>query len=100
METANVTYLSFDDIWHRLCFDPGIVHWRASPAEPEPWTVGEEAWSYPHVDVGLVARLIGVRLKSYKTLVAECGASVVFEFENSCQVHIKNVGDRTSYEVM
>jgi len=98
--TASVTYLKFDGIWHRLCFDPGTVHWRTSPTEPKPWAVSEEEWNYPHVYVGLAAGLIGVRLKSYRALATECGTSVVFEFENSRKVLIKDVEDRTSYEVI
>jgi hypothetical protein len=100
METANVTYLKFGGIWHRLCFDPGTVHWRTWSADPEPWAVGEEGWTYPHVDIALAVELVGVRLKSYKTLATERGASVVFEFENSRKVLINDVDDCTSYEVI
>jgi hypothetical protein len=98
--TANVTYVKFDGIWHRLCFDPGTVHWRTSSIEPTPWAVSEEEWNYPHVDVGFAAGLIGVKLKTYRALATEHGASVVFEFENSRRVVIKDVDDRTSYEVI
>jgi hypothetical protein len=98
--TANVTFSKFGGIWHRLCFDPGTVHWRRSPTQPEPLGVSEEGWNYPHVDVGLATGLIGVRLKSYETLAAERGVSVVFEFENGRKVFIKDVEDCTSYEVI
>lgn len=100
MATASVTYLKFGGIWHRLCFDPGTVHWRISPTEPEPWAVSEEGWNYPHVDVGLAAGLIDVPLKSYRTLATEGGATVMFEFENSRKVLIKDIEDCTSYEVI
>jgi hypothetical protein len=100
MQTANVTYLKFSGTWHRLCFDHGTVHWRTWPTDPAPWAVSEEGWTYPHVDVALAAGLIGVRLKSYKTLATERGARVVFEFENSRKVLINDVDDCTSYEVI
>jgi hypothetical protein len=100
IQTANVTYLRFGGTWHRLCFDPGTVHWRTWPTDPEPWAVDEEGWAYPHVNVALAAELDGVRLKSYRTLATERGASVVFEFENSRKVLINDIDDCTSYEVI
>jgi hypothetical protein len=100
IQMANVTYLKFDGTWHRLCFDPGTVHWRTWPKDPEPWAVGEEGWNYPHVDVAVAAELVGVRLKSYKTLDTERGVSALFEFENSRKLLINDVDGCTSYEVI
>ncbi|QJE02193.1 hypothetical protein HH212_26950 (plasmid) [Massilia forsythiae] len=100
IQTANVTYLKFAGIWHRLCFDLGTVHWRTWPTDPEPWSIGEEGWNYPHIDVALSAELVGVRLKSYRTLATERGACVIFEFENGRKVLINDVEDCTSYEVI
>lgn len=96
--TANVTYLKFGGIWHSLSFDPGTVHWRIWPTQPEPWAVDEEGWNYPQVDVG-ASGLIGVELKSYKTLSRERGAGVLFEFENGREVLIESIDDITSYQV-
>jgi hypothetical protein len=99
-QTANVTYLKFDGVWHRLCFDLGTVHWRTWLTDPEPWAVGDKGWNYPHVDVAFSAELVGVRLKSYITLATGHGASVVFEFENGRKVLINDVEDCTNYEVI
>ena len=98
--TANVTYLKFEGIWHCLCFDPGTVHWRLWPTQPEPSAVTEEGWNYPHVDVGVAAGLIGMQLKSYETSPTERGANVVFEFENGRKVLIENIDDSTGYQVI
>lgn len=95
--TANVTYLKFNSIWHRLCFDPGSVHWRIWPTEPEPWAVNEDGLAYPHVNVGFAAGLIGMRLESYSTAATERATSVVFTFENGCRVLIEAIDDHTNY---
>lgn len=98
--TANVTYLKFGGVWHRLSFDLGTVHWRVWPSEPEQWTVAEEGLNYPHIDVGLAAEISGVRLRSYNTSATERGARVVFEFENGRQVFIEEIDDHTTYQVI
>jgi len=53
-----------------------------------------------HVDGAVAAELIGVRLKSYKTLATERGVSAMFEFENSRKLLINDVDGCTSYEVI
>lgn len=98
--TANVTYLKFEGRWHRLCFDPGTVHWRVSLTPPEPWEVTEEGWNYPHVDVGLDAGIVGVRLNSYCTSATERGVKVIFNFANARKVVIENRDDQSTYQVI
>lgn len=100
VETANVTYLKFDGIWHRLCFDPGTVHWRVWPIQPAPLAFDEEGLKYPHIDVGAAAGLIDVRLRSYSISPTENGAAVVFEFENGRKVLIEDVDDQANYQVI
>lgn len=100
LATASVTYLKFEGVWHRVCFDPGTVHWRTCPTAPEPSAVPEEGWNYPQADVGLAAGLIGVRLTSYTTATTERGISVVFIFENGRQLLIDNVDDCTNYQLL
>ncbi|MEM1115133.1 MAG: hypothetical protein AAF845_12445 [Bacteroidota bacterium] len=96
---ANVSYLRFDGRWHRLYFDCGIVFWREHEGTPESWTVPNEGWDYPVVDVGVEAEVVGFHLAEYRMEPTPGGSRVVFAFENGRNVVLENDADRTGYAI-
>lgn len=99
LATANITYLKFGGAWHRLCFDPGAVHWRFWPEAPAPWGLPAAGLAYPHTDVALLAGVAGVRLASYCVASDGAGATATFEFENRRTVFIRYRDRRASFGI-
>jgi hypothetical protein len=98
--TANVTYMKFGGVWYRLYFEPKIIFWRELTEEPKPWKVEEEAWNYPHTDVGQLANIQGKKLESYDMSATFDGSKVLFRFENGKQVIIEDKNEVASYAVI
>lgn len=97
--SAIVTYIKFDGIWHRLCFEFREIFWRQAAEEPEPWEVAEESWVYPHTDVGKIAGIVGKQLLEYKMLPTLEGSKVIFKFASGKVVVIEDKSDTTSYAI-
>ena len=97
LANANVVYLRFEGVWHKLVIDCGVIFWRPLPAEPSPWTM--EGWEYPHIDVGSVADVVGQRLRGYTMETVPAGASVTFQFENGRTITIDNDNDASSFQI-
>ena len=57
--SANVVFLRVGATWHRLAVDHPAIFWRPQSETPQPWSVPEKGWSYPHVNVGELAALQG-----------------------------------------
>lgn len=100
VSTANVTYLKFGGAWHRLCFDPGAVHWRTCDTAPEPWAIPAAGLSYPHTDVALLAGVHGVPLTSYCIAADSSGIMATFDFENGRSIIIRYQDERASFAVV
>lgn len=99
VSTANVVFLKLSGSWYRLALDAGTVHWKVEPEEPQPWSVPEERWLYPHRAVGKEFGLVGVPIKSV-TLTEEGSAiHFVVSFENGKHFVLSNVNDSTSFHV-
>lgn len=95
--TAAVTYVKSCGIWHLLCFDPGIVHWRALAERPEPQSFEDTSLEFLHADIGSLADVLGRRLVSCKFSTFETGMCATFVFENGRQIVIKHAQNLTSY---
>ena len=87
LASANVVFLRFEDIWHRLCIDCGVIFWKVQERTPEPWAVEGEGWTYPHVNVGSFAGVVGHRLDHYTMRTTADGGQVVFVFDGGLQHH-------------
>jgi hypothetical protein len=98
--TANVVFLRFRGIWHRLCIDGGVIFWKMQDQTPAPWSVMDEGWTYPHVDVGSAAGVIGRRLDHYEMTANERGAQVELVFDHGRGIIIDNVDDRSDYRIV
>lgn len=95
-EPANVTYLSFADVWHRLCFDCGIIFWRGQDGAPEVWEESEE-YAWPLIDLAKDKQFKGEALEEYEMETIRGGSQVVFCFASGKRVVFRNVADRTEY---
>lgn len=98
--SANTTYLSFNEVWHRLYFDCGVIFWRSQLEAPAPWSVPEERWDYPHTDLARNAGVKGKRLLSYEMHTTDKGSVVEFTFECSIKIVVEDSYDRTDYRVI
>jgi hypothetical protein len=96
---ANVVYLCFAGAWHKLVLDCGVIIWRPWSSQPSPSTVASEGWEYPHVDVGVVAGVIGHRLKEYRMAATATGSKVTFLFDHGRTIAIDNENDRSKYQI-
>ena len=96
---ANVVHLRFADTWHKLVIDCGVVIWRQSSKAPEPWSIEEKGWRYPHVNVGEMAGVIGHHLEHYRTESTSSGAMVTFCFDNGRTIIINNEDDRSTFAI-
>ena len=90
---ANVLFAKFDGIWYRLWLDGGVVFWRSAIAAPEPWSVPEEQWEYPHVNVGRSNGLIGQTLVGLQIAKSEAGCRVQFTFAGGNSVVLEEAND-------
>ena len=97
---ANVSYLKFSGIWHRLYFDHGTIFWRFQGEDPLPWNVPQEQWSYPHTDVGNIAGVVGDRLISYVMTATPTGSNVEFIFSSSRRIVLVDAYDISSYIII
>ena len=93
---ANVVFLKFDDVWSQLFFD-GMIFWRPCKRAPEPFDVPEKRWSYPHVDLGVTADVVGRKLMRY--VMSDKPMRVSFEFENSARITVESRNDRSRFVV-
>lgn len=100
LASANVVYLRFRGIWHRLCIDGGVIFWKEQDHEPAPWGVPDEGWQYPHVDVGFSTGIIGRRLDHYEMIAKESTVQVNFVFDQGRKVIIENTNDRSDYRIV
>ncbi|MGY8633369.1 hypothetical protein RAD15_12900 [Bradyrhizobium sp. 14AA] len=96
---ANVVYVRFDGVWHKLVIDCGVMIWRPFPGQPSPSTITSEGWEYPHVDVGIIAGVVGHRLREYRMETAVAGGSVIFYFDNDRTIAIDNENDASSFRI-
>src|SRR4249920_4107637 len=76
--SASVTYLNVEGVWHRLAVDHPTLHWHTQSEAPRPWAVSEEHWEYPHVDVGILAKVAGNLIRSIETSSDETTTRVAF----------------------
>lgn len=98
--SATVTYLKFQGIWHRLCFEFRGIFWRRASEEPAPWEVAEESWVYPHANVGEIAGIAGRTLLEYEMIPTLGGSKVIFKFANGKSVVIEDKSDTASYAIV
>jgi hypothetical protein len=98
-ENANVVHVCFAGAWHKLILDCGVIIWRQAKSQPNPWSVASEGWEYPHVDVGAMAGVIGVRLKDYRMETMAVGSKVVFLFESDRTITIIDENDRSNFRI-
>lgn len=95
--SASVTYVKFGDVWHLLCFDPGIVHWRALAERPKPQSFKEAHLEFVHADVGLLAGILGVRMRSCEFSAVGDRIRAIFVFENNSEIVIEHAKHLTDY---
>jgi hypothetical protein len=96
---ANVVYVCFAGVWHKLILDCGVIIWRQSEGPPNPWSVASEGWEYPHVDVGATAGVIGLRLRDYRMETRAAGSKVVFLFESERTITIIDENDLSTFRI-
>jgi hypothetical protein len=97
--TANGVHMCFDGKWYELVTDCEIIIWRDQDKKPEAYDVEENGWSYPLVDVGVEAGVIGCRLESYVMKPTPFGVRIDFRFENQRTIIIEDAGDRSNYRI-
>jgi hypothetical protein len=96
---ANVVRVCFAGVWHKLIIDCGVIIWRPSEGQPNPWSVASEGWEYPHVDVGAIAGIVGHRLEDYRMATTATGSQVVFLFDNGRTITINNENDLSAFQI-
>ena len=95
-DSANVIYLRFGSLWHRLTFDHGIVFWRTRSERPAPYTMPELEAEAKIDDLGARLGVAGCVLDSYEARAVPGGAEVEFQFEGGVHVLFRNVADHTT----
>ena len=100
IDNASVTFAKFAGVWHRLTIDGSVVFWRTSESAPEPFEVQSEGWSYPHVNVGKLADVVGQVLVSLDVETDVDGLIVSFGFANGKSIRIENVDDKSNYGIV
>ena len=96
-EPANVVWIRCSGIWHRLCFDFGIIFWRRSTDGPRPYTMPELDGEVRITDVGTMLGLIGDVIIRYDMQSIPDGSEVCFRFASGKNLVLRNVNDRTTY---
>jgi hypothetical protein len=99
-EPANVIHLKFAGRWHRLYFDHGIIFWRTSEADPEPWADTSEEWQNPLYNLGSDAGVLGKKLDQYLMTAIPGGSSVEFFFAHGTRIIFRDLDDHTTYHVI
>lgn len=94
---ANVIHLRFDECWHRLYFDCGIVFWRQSTVSPVPYDMPELQSRVRIVDLGSRYGVRGERLVQIETTAIENGAEVILHFAGLKNVRFTDAHDVTTY---
>jgi hypothetical protein len=96
VDPANVAYLQFEDTWHRLTFDHGIVIWRLQAERPQPHSMPELNAQAQIDNVGERFGLVGRQLLSFVASSTSGGSQVAFLFEGGITLILRNVADRTA----
>ena len=96
---ANVVHVCFAGVWHKLILDCGVIIWRQSEGPPNPWSIASEGWEYPHVDVGAISGVTGLRLRDYRMETTAAGGKVVFLFESGRTITIIDENDQSNFRV-
>jgi len=96
---ANVVYLRFAGIWHKLVLDCGVIIWRRLTEDPAPSAIDHLGYQYPHADIGALAGVIGYPLKDYRMQSNSITAQVAFSFENGRTIIINNANDRSTWRI-
>jgi hypothetical protein len=96
---ANVVYLCFADIWHKLVLDCGVIIWRRPTEAPTPWSIDDLGYAYLHADVATLAGVVGRRLDDYQMQSDSVTAEVTFCFENGRAIIISNVNDQSTWRI-
>lgn len=65
-EEANIIYLKFGDVWHRLYFDCSMIFWRSNDSTPVNYQLKDEGYNYPIVDLAQKFDLKGVMFGATK----------------------------------
>ena len=96
---ANVVHVCFAGVWHRLVLDCGVIFWQQSEVQPNPWSIASEGFEYPHVDVGAISGVTGLRLRDYRMETTAAGGKVVFLFESGRTITIIDENDQSNFRV-
>ena len=96
---ANLVYLCFADIWHKLVLDYGVIIWRRPAEAPTPKAIDDLGYQSAHADIGALAGVIGHRLEDYRMQSDSITAEVVFSFENGRAIIIQNANDRSTWRI-
>jgi len=96
---ANIVYLCFAGIWHKLVLDHGVIIWRRLTEAPIPEAINDVAFQYPEADVGALAGVVGHRLEDYRMQSNTVTAEVAFSFENGRAIIINNANDRSTWRI-
>ena len=99
---ANVVYVCFGGVWHKLVIDCGVIIWRRWEGLPNPWSDASEDWECPHVDVGAEAGVVGHYLEDLRMLATADVAArshVMFLFDNGRRITINNENDRSAFQI-
>jgi hypothetical protein len=99
VSSANVVFLRARSRWWRLSIDAGTIHWRQEDATPQPWSVEEEGWNYPHTDVGRDEGLIGFIISALRTEGHGFNVQVEIEFTNGKTFLLVGTVDTTTYRI-
>lgn len=97
VEPVNSVHLKFAGDWHRLCFDCGIIFWRAGNGPPTEEAIPELQAEYKIDELGQRHGLLGLTLASIRAESTERGARVVLKFEDGRALIFFNENDRSDY---
>ena len=95
-DSFNAIFLCFNNTWHRLSFDCGIIFWRVTSTAPISFEAPELRASYRIVDLGIRLGVTSKRLARYEMRAIPDGSRVEFTFSCGQSVVFQNVDDHTT----
>ena len=99
VSSANAIFIKSRGRWYRIVLDAGTVHWKEQFNQPQPLSVPENDWSYPHRNLSSELGLSEAILSALEVQAEGPAVRVEFAFSNGRRLVLFNGNDSTSYHV-
>lgn len=94
-ESARVTYLLVDEVWHRVSFNGRVLHWRTAHGPPEARSAHSGS-ANKVVDIGERHSIVGSTITAWSHKPSTSGGRLELHFEGLGRLTLNADNDRTS----